>query len=395
MKLSNKYIAFAGVALLMASCDLDKFPEGDYISEEQKEDIINGRPNLITAEVNAMAAKLNTFGTISDDATTYHNDYGIPAVFMILESGGQDLVALVNGYNWFRTSQNYSDRVYDSSSDELIWKTFYNHLKAANNVLKLIAADTEDSSLKVYRGQALAARAYDYLNLVQIYQFTYAGHENSLAVPIVTETMTDEDMQNNPRATVQQVYDQIMSDLNTAADLLTGYDNGSNKDQIDEAVVYGLRARANLLMQKWADAAKDAERAIAGGRRSLRRIRSPGPAWRPTGGQIWRCRSRPLRGNGPPPAGPGRSRQCSTPPHSPSPPRRRGLGRSGGPVPPGRYAAAGSIPPRESGCGRPPWPCHLRGSWSAFGWGAGDGHSPPWKCRSCGRWDRYRYAPHG
>ena len=42
MKLSNKYIAFASVALLMASCDLDKFPEGDYISEEQKEDIING-----------------------------------------------------------------------------------------------------------------------------------------------------------------------------------------------------------------------------------------------------------------------------------------------------------------------------------------------------------------
>ena len=101
--------------------------------------------------------------------------------------------------------------------------------------------------------------------MVQIYQFTYAGHENSLAVPIVTETMTDEDMQNNPRATVQQVYDQIMSDLNTAADLLAGYDNGSNKDQIDETVVYGLRARANLLMQKWADAAKDAERAIAGG----------------------------------------------------------------------------------------------------------------------------------
>ena len=75
MKLSNKYIAFAGVALLMASCDLDKFPEGDYISEEQKEDIINGRPNLITAEVNAMAAKLNTFGTISMRPYRLHNKY--------------------------------------------------------------------------------------------------------------------------------------------------------------------------------------------------------------------------------------------------------------------------------------------------------------------------------
>ena len=30
MKLSNKYIAFASVALLMASCDLDKYPESAF-----------------------------------------------------------------------------------------------------------------------------------------------------------------------------------------------------------------------------------------------------------------------------------------------------------------------------------------------------------------------------
>ena len=267
---------FATATLILASCDLDKYPEGQYVSDGQKEETIKDRPNLITAEVNAMAAKLNAFGTISDDASTSHNDYGVPAVSMALESGGQDLVALVTGYNWFNTSQNYSDRVYDSSMDELIWKTFYNHLKAANNVLSLIDPATEDASLKTYRGQALAARAYDYLNLVQIYQFTYAGHENALAVPIVTEKMSDEEMQNNPRATVQQVYDQIMSDLNQAAELLAGFDNGANKDQLDEAVVYGLRARANLLMQKWADAAKDAERAIAGGTpQSLAEVSTP------------------------------------------------------------------------------------------------------------------------
>ena len=276
MKLTNKYMMFAIAALLLASCDLDKYPEGQYVSDNQKEETIKDRPNLVTAEVNAMAAKLNAFGTISDDATTYHNDYGVPAVSMALESGGQDLVALVTGYNWFNTSQNYSDRVYDSSTDELIWKTFYNHLKAANSVLSLIDPATEDASLKIYRGQALAARAYDYLNLVQIYQFTYAGHENALAVPIVTEKMSDEEMQNNPRATVQQVYDQIMSDLNQAIELLAGFDNGSNKDQIDEAVAYGLRARANLLMQKWTEAASDAEKAIAGGTpQSLAEVSKP------------------------------------------------------------------------------------------------------------------------
>mgnify|MGYP000099731286 FL=1 len=126
MKLTNKYMMFATAALLLASCDLDKYPEGQYVSDNQKEETIKDRPNLVTAEVNAMAAKLNAYGTISDDVTTYHNDYGVPAVSMALESGGQDLVALVTGYNWFNTSQNYSDRVYDSSTDELIWKTFYN-----------------------------------------------------------------------------------------------------------------------------------------------------------------------------------------------------------------------------------------------------------------------------
>lgn len=83
-------------------------------------------------------------------------------------------------------------------------------------------------------------------------------------------------MQTNPRATVQQVYDQIMSDLNQAIELLAGFDNASNKDQIDEAVAYGLRARANLLMQKWVEAASDAEKAIAGGTpQTLEQVSTP------------------------------------------------------------------------------------------------------------------------
>ncbi|MCD7848755.1 MAG: RagB/SusD family nutrient uptake outer membrane protein [Parabacteroides sp.] len=124
----------------------------------------------------------------------------------------------------------------------------------------------------------MAARAYDYLNLVQSFQFTYAGHENALAVPIVLEDMTEEEKQNNPRATVQQVYDQIMTDLNESIELLESeaYDNGNNKDKIDVYVAYGLRARANLLMQKWADAARDAEKAIAGGTpQTLQEVSTP------------------------------------------------------------------------------------------------------------------------
>ena len=61
MKLTNKYMMFATAALLLAACDLDKYPEGQYVSDNQKEETIKDRPNLVTAEVNAMHSKLNAF----------------------------------------------------------------------------------------------------------------------------------------------------------------------------------------------------------------------------------------------------------------------------------------------------------------------------------------------
>lgn len=267
MKIYNKYLLTAILAALtVSSCDLDKFPEGQYVTEEQLEETNELRPNMVVSAVNAMAARMNFFGTISDDANTYHSDFGVPAVAIQLESGGQDFVSTTSGYNWFNRSQNYADRDYSMASGaEFIWKVFYNHILAANKVLLEVPKEIEDPDLQIYRGQALASRAYDYLNLVQCFQFTYAGHESALGIPLVSEDMTEEEKQNNPRATVQQVYDRIIADLTEAIGLLEGYDNGDNKDKIDIYTAYGLRARAHLLMQKWTDAAQDAAKAIAGG----------------------------------------------------------------------------------------------------------------------------------
>lgn len=36
MKITNKYLMFVGVTLLLASCELDKEMEGQYIGGEQK-----------------------------------------------------------------------------------------------------------------------------------------------------------------------------------------------------------------------------------------------------------------------------------------------------------------------------------------------------------------------
>lgn len=50
-------------------------------------------------------------------------------------------------------------------------------------------------------------------------------------VPLITEETTN--FVNNPRATVGKVYEQIISDLNSAIDLLEGYNRQGDKTRID------------------------------------------------------------------------------------------------------------------------------------------------------------------
>ena len=104
-------------------------------------------------------------------------------------------------------------------------------------------------------------RAFDYLNLAQTHQFTFIGHEEKLCVPIVTEKTTTEQLVNNPRASVKAVYQLIKNDLDEAITLLEGYKR-PDKGYIDQAVAYGLRARANLIMGEYSEAADDAEMAL-------------------------------------------------------------------------------------------------------------------------------------
>ena len=108
--------------------------------------------------------------------------------------------------------------------------------------------------------QAHAIRAFDYMQLAPYFQFSYATSADKPCVPILTGT---EDYFNNPRATVKQVYELILKDLDFAIAHLQGYTRPS-KQYIDLNVAYGLRARANLLMGNWAAAAADADKAMDG-----------------------------------------------------------------------------------------------------------------------------------
>lgn len=196
-----------------------------------------------------------------------HDDMGYPSVMMYTDANGMDVVQKSNGYNWSGASLELQDRNNAYYVPLIMWQTLYGEITAANNVIKEIDTSSADASEQFALAQMLALRAFAYWNLAQLYQFNYAGNENKPCVPLITEVNADDAIANGcPRATVAEVYTQIMNDLNNAIGILGSAKklglSRPDKAHVDLSVAYGLRARVNLTMGEWRAAATDAQSAI-------------------------------------------------------------------------------------------------------------------------------------
>ena len=266
--MNNRYfVALLGSAMLLTtSCsDLDTNPSGSTMSDCQLNEVLAQDPSKLKSEVSGMYANMIEYGAITQWYGTgqpRHYDFGYASTMMMMDASGQDEPSQVSGYNWYNKPLRFVDRTANSETTYFIWNQCYKNIKVANDVLKSVDLENLSDVAKSYVGQAYAMRAFEYFTLIQIYQFSYKGHEDAAGVPIVTEKTAEAEANNNPRAAVKDVYKQIMDDLNTAIDYLT--DSRSAKSEINRQVAYGLRARVNLVMQNWSDAAADAKKAAEG-----------------------------------------------------------------------------------------------------------------------------------
>lgn len=261
-----KYFLASAVlsATFMTGCvDLDTAPMSQYVTTDQKTEIYESDPSKAEAGVNGIFAQYSTYMSVTGSR---HNDFGYPSIMLFTDTNGMDYVSQDNGYNWTGSSLEFSDRVYTSNDCLVVWSTLYSMIYTSNNVTSTIV-DPQDGTSKFYLAQALASRAFDYWVLAQLYQFNYADHKSSPCVPIITEeNATQVALEGAPRATVEEVYSQILSDLNKAIELLTAAKadgvKRADKRYIDLGVALGLRARVNLTMENWSAAAADAQAAI-------------------------------------------------------------------------------------------------------------------------------------
>jgi len=270
MKTIFKYVSVLLVAAIsFTSCNdwMNQGPEGGTKTEDQKADAASKNPAAAAADISAMYAQfIQLYAGLGDLGYTRHNDYGYAAICLFMDSQGQDLIGINSGYNWFSFCDFTANRDNSLTTTyglitHLVWNEYYKIIHAANNIIGLVDPK-EPGSMRYALSQALAVRAFCYLQLAQLYQFTYSPEVlDKPCVPLVVPNMEPERQEANPRATVKEVFELIKADLDYACDSLDGFAR-PDKGYVDQAVALGIRARANLVMQNWKEAAEDAEKAL-------------------------------------------------------------------------------------------------------------------------------------
>lgn len=227
-------------------CIQDMSPESDYIIEEQ---IDGNSPEHMAALVNAIPAMMVAYE--NSDAGVEVVSYG--GLQVMLEMMTTDMV--VSGYSGFNTTAAYTTA--QSINGKLNNRgkypffVYYGYIKTVNDIIKMIDKGSKDPVIMGYRGVAHAFRALYYMDLAAIYEYKDNSYLQpnrdlkGLAVPIVTENTTENQAKNNPRATVEKVYELIFSDLAIAESMLKD-NKPESKSLPNLSVVYGLYARAYM-----------------------------------------------------------------------------------------------------------------------------------------------------
>jgi len=133
-----------------------------------------------------------------------------------------------------------------------IWTGLYRIIKNANVVINAAIPSSPESDQ--LRGEALTIRALAHFDLVQLFATPYSVNPDADGVPIITSF----DQNARPaRDKVSAVYNQILTDLTDAFDLMTVTDNSSA--YITKYVARALEAKVHLYMGNWEDAMEAAQ----------------------------------------------------------------------------------------------------------------------------------------
>ena len=94
-------------------------------------------------------------------------------------------------------------------------------------------------------------RGWAYFSLTRLFQQTYAIAKDMPGLPIYTEPTTEK-TEGKPRGTLEQTYQQILSDLTAAEPMLDGFTRSASYPNVfNQAVVQGILSEVYQVMNDW------------------------------------------------------------------------------------------------------------------------------------------------
>lgn len=239
----NKYIRhilILSTVLLFTSCLQEFVPTGEAIQEQVNQ-----------ADKSSLAKAIP--GYFNKYNSDYAYDIGVMAFYIWRDASTADYPIADPSYDYFSWVEECLYLGSNWAMQSIIWERYYALIQKANLTLGAVDVEKypEDADPAV---QGYAFRANAFLELAQWYEYKLTGFAEfddkakadgirGLTVPIVTEKTTEQESRNNPRAPFYTLYRFVLSDLETALELLHGMPEPISKIYAGRGVVNGLLAR--------------------------------------------------------------------------------------------------------------------------------------------------------
>lgn len=219
----------------------------------------------------AMPAYTNKFDCLGRGDALLHFDFGYGSIMHIRDVMTQEFLSVAHNYDQYTRWAGNQAMGEDYAYAQFVWTFYWKFIQTTNNMIAVIDAETATDVQLGYLGAGYAFRSLAYLDAAQMFEFLENDKTSStnvagnnvlnLTVPIVDETITEQEARNNPRATREAMKEFILSDLNKAEQYIQKLTR-PNKTLPDLAAVYGLKARLYMWIGEYGNAKTYARKAI-------------------------------------------------------------------------------------------------------------------------------------
>lgn len=221
-------MSLLSATMLLGSCDKDFLEKEPYDAVPIE--------TAITTAAELQAAVNGMYALMRDDAALGRT---IPVLGDLM--GDNTYVSSQNSGRYLQQA-NYTATASTAEARDM-WTILYRIILRANTVINVELPDAEPEAVSQLKGQAYAVRAFVYHELVKLYATPYTVDPSAPGVPIVTVFEQDAEPARN---SVQEVYDQIISDYTQAYEMMSA--DAENSSYMSKYAARALQARTYLFM---------------------------------------------------------------------------------------------------------------------------------------------------